>query len=267
MGGSRQRRARIRAQLTLAGDGGIWESRIPGGVPVATGPPDNSRREGARTRAALHLVRAEDAPCALQHEPEIARRRPDAWSGFRKRILRGDFLSEAAHRGRRQRRASQRRRWFHVSAVVAPPLCLAGALALFLTLYADTYYTTEELRRRVAEVEAQATLIRMSSEAPSAERSPETAAVSPPAGNRSSGYVSAASDVGEYTVRKRDNLWNVVKRECDLKGDLIAPAVEYVKRLNGITNVKRMQPGDRILLPSRDQLMKISGGGPAPEQP
>jgi hypothetical protein len=85
---------------------------------------------------------------------------------------------------------------------------------------------------------------------------------------RTPDYNATACDVaGQYTVRKRDNLWNVVKRECGLKGDLIAPAVEYVRRLNGITNVKRMQPGDRILLPPREQLMKLSGEGPAPEQP
>lgn len=233
----------------------------------------------------MQLVRADDTPQSPTTSSASNIQHADLDNGFRKRIRRGEFLSEAARRSRRQRRTSRQRRWIRAAAVGVPLVCLLGIAGVLLSLYVDTYYTTEELLRRVEEIESRTTrYIRPVLHTPSVaapltlavtartlsnwDYSPATTAgTATTAGITGTATTAGPEGVAPYTVRNRDNLWKVVKRECGLEGDLIAPAVKYVKELNGIKNVKRMQPGDRILLPSRAELTRIANSAATPAQP
>ena len=228
-------------------------------------PSETSPFLGARAVAKLRILRAEDGSSAQQtNTPTDAR-----WSGFatafRRRIKRGHFLSAAVLRSRR--RTAQNRRRFLVSVVVVPLLCLIGTSALFLTLHPRVSPNTHELRERAADVETHVP-----------DRAParmSTSVSSAPDGGPSAKPVLVPCDsatvlenaAGEYVIRKLDNRWNVVKKERGIHGDPLPKAVEYVKRINGITNEKVIQPGKRIILPSRDDLLAVAGAGCAPATP
>lgn len=178
------------------------------------------------------------APIGEEVSPRAAPRHRVA--DFRRRIRQRGFLSEAAQRRRVRRRSARVR--FLIGTVGTPLMLFLAIVLLALGFLGATAH-------------------------PGDGPSDLSVANAPPAlpGNEGAQPVGPPwswhrqqPGLWEYTIRKHDNLWTVVKRERNIQGDALPPVISYVKQLNGIDDVRALKPGERIVLPSREELIHIA---------